>query len=356
MLSRHSAALVSAMLMGSLDCAHAAPPAPLAPPAPGLPPLPASFAGVLPCADCEGIRYELDLRPGEVYFLRLTYLGKGEAAVFDDVGQWSLMDTEPVLVLRGGGEAPGFFSISSPERLRKRDIEGHEIVSSLPYELERTEPYAPLVPRLRLRGMYAYLADAAWFEECLTGLRLPVAMEADNAALERAYGALQREPGQPVLAIVEGTIEPRPRRDGEGKVESLVPLRFERFWPGETCGARGVTSGLVGTRWVLVRLGEQPVVVTDGSREPHLVLTQDGRVQGSGGCNRLLGGYLLEGASLELTQLAATRMFCPEGMETEAAFTAALTAARTWKILGSHLELYGEDGALVARLEARELE
>ena len=31
--------------------------------------LPALYSGVLPCADCEGIRYELDLRADSVYFL-----------------------------------------------------------------------------------------------------------------------------------------------------------------------------------------------------------------------------------------------------------------------------------------------
>ncbi len=35
------------------------------------------FSVVLPCADCEGIRYTLNLQPGNLFYLRQTYLGKG---------------------------------------------------------------------------------------------------------------------------------------------------------------------------------------------------------------------------------------------------------------------------------------
>jgi len=40
--------------------------------------------------------------------------------------------------------------------------------------------------------MFRYLADAAQFEECLTGRSYPVAMEGDYLALERAYLALPK--------------------------------------------------------------------------------------------------------------------------------------------------------------------
>ena len=46
-------------------------------------------------------------------------------------------------------------------------------------------------------------------------------------------------------------------------------------------------------------------------------------------------------------------MACPEGMETEAAFTAALSKVRTWQIIGEHLEVYDADDAFLARFERR---
>ena len=42
-------------------------------PAAVLDPPPATFTGNLPCADCPGIRYHLNLFADHVFFLRMTY-------------------------------------------------------------------------------------------------------------------------------------------------------------------------------------------------------------------------------------------------------------------------------------------
>jgi putative lipoprotein len=39
--------------------------------------LPSGFSGELPCADCPGIRYTLNLFPEKAFYLRLTYPGEG---------------------------------------------------------------------------------------------------------------------------------------------------------------------------------------------------------------------------------------------------------------------------------------
>ena len=52
--------------------------------------LPASFSGELPCADCPGIRYALNLFPDKSFFLGTTYSGRGEGKPVDDIGRWNL--------------------------------------------------------------------------------------------------------------------------------------------------------------------------------------------------------------------------------------------------------------------------
>jgi copper homeostasis protein (lipoprotein) len=71
--------------------------------------LPASFSGDLPCADCPGIRYQLDLFPDRVFFLRMTYLGEGRS--FDGIGAWAISSDDKTLILKGGREAPDRFAI-----------------------------------------------------------------------------------------------------------------------------------------------------------------------------------------------------------------------------------------------------
>ena len=201
-----------------------------------LGPLPASFAGVLPCADCPGIRYQLDLYPDQAFVLRTTYLEREPDNVLDDIGGFLLGSEPRTLVLMGGRAAPMQFRIEDPARLRLLDLNGRQMVSDLNYDLTRTPTFTPVEPQLVLRGMYQYLADAGRLEECLTRWRLPVAQEADNVALERAYLAARSAPGEALLVSLEGQIASRPKMDGDGQELTLVPLRFIGVRPGASCG------------------------------------------------------------------------------------------------------------------------
>lgn len=119
---------------------------------------------------------------------------------------------------------------------------------------------------------------------------------------------------------------------------------------------RGRDASLEDTYWKLTRLGNEPVTMTDGQREPYLVFHgKTGRLAGFGGCNRLLGTYKLNEGTLSLSPIASTRMACAEGSETEAKFLAALERVHFWKIVGQHLELFDSARAFLARFEAREL-
>ena len=94
----------------------------------------------------------------------------------------------------------------------------------------------------RLRGRFTYMADAAIFEPCRSGEKLPVSMEADYLAAERAYLESRPEPGSPVLMTVEGRIEPRPPMEGDGMVDMFVIDRFVAVHPGEECGESPAVS------------------------------------------------------------------------------------------------------------------
>lgn len=46
-----------------------------------------SYAGTLPCADCEGIKTELSVYSDNTYVLKETYLGKGDGKPFESTGK-----------------------------------------------------------------------------------------------------------------------------------------------------------------------------------------------------------------------------------------------------------------------------
>ncbi len=318
---------------------------------------PTSYEGELPCADCPGIFYHLDLFEDGVFFLRTTYLGRGTAAIFDTIGSWTQAGGEARLALFGDPEAPMLFRVVDPRTLRKLDTEGRDIDSSLNYDLRRKDTVGTVEPRLTMRGMYRYMADAALFEECLSGRRFRVAQEADNIALERAYLKAQQQPGEALLVSLQGRIAERPAMEGDTMVLTVVPEHFIGVWPGETCGARMTTSELFDTRWELTRLGDEPIVLAENQRAPYLVLdSEDQRISGFGGCNRLNGSFEIEGRSITFGPMAVTKMACIPGGDTERAFLAALKKATSFHKTAHHLEFLDAEGTMVARFEARYVE
>jgi copper homeostasis protein (lipoprotein) len=117
-------------------------------------------------------------------------------------------------------------------------------------------------------------------------------------------------------------------------------------------GAAGASVPLEKTEWKLVRLGETAVKGDDLHRQPQIVLDPaTHRVSGSGGCNRIMGGYELKGEKLTFGQMASTMMACANGMETERDFLKALGLVKQWKVAGRQLELMDGSGKVVAVFE-----
>jgi len=205
----------------------------------------------------------------------------------------------------------------------------------------------------RLRGLYRYLADAASFFDCTSGDQFPVLDGAAGVVLQRAYLAARGAPGAPMLATVDARIVARAPADGGAPRPMLEVERFVVIAPQAQCEV--IASGQVpleDTAWKLTALRGQPVTVADPLRQPHIMLQpEQHRVSGSGGCNRLAGGYTLAGDRLTFGRTAATMMACP-GMAQERAFLDALSAVARWQIDGQQLLLRDARGEVVLRFDA----
>ncbi|MBK9063965.1 MAG: copper resistance protein NlpE N-terminal domain-containing protein [Acidobacteria bacterium] len=228
--------MVATLLLAAplLRAAHAGgPPTPAAPH--GLH-LPATFTGDLPCADCEAVRWHLDVWPDGVFHLHREWLGR--SAVRDEIGTWRIEKERKALVLSRGGEMPLQVEITGPDTLRALDIDGRPIVSSLPYALKSDGTLRPADLTLNLAGEMTYMADAARFTECRTSRCYPVAMEADFVAMERGYRKTVKEPGAKLYVTFEGSILDRPKMEGDGAERTVVVTRFIKALPDEWCKGR----------------------------------------------------------------------------------------------------------------------
>ncbi|TVQ53419.1 MAG: META domain-containing protein [Rhodobacteraceae bacterium] len=128
--------------------------------------------------------------------------------------------------------------------------------------------------------------------------------------------------------------------------DAPLSLRMVRVAAAEETAA----APLVGPRWRLVAMGEAPVE-TEGQREPpHLEFADDGGVFGSGGCNRLRGGYELgEGGQISFGPAASTMMACDDDtMMRERGFFGVMEIAERYVIEGDRLTLIANDAPVAA--------
>lgn len=320
-------------------------------------PQPGPYVGLLPCADCPGTQWRLDLYEDNSFHLRVEYQDRPEARQ-DDLGRWQAQDDGGTLLLQGQRGAPLRLAQDGPEKLTLLDGAGPAIEAPHRPSLVRSLSLPPLEPQLRLRGLLSLQEGRARLRECVSGRDMAVAMEEGDAAeMERAWR--QRAPDGSLLATLEARIVPRVNAEGRMR-PTVVVERFERLGPGASCespaAAAAAPAPLLGTAWRLVRLGAQPLLDEERLRGPQLQLRGQpaGVLNGSGGCNRIDGRYRVEGAGLQFEDVEATRLACAVGMEQEQRFMDALQAARGWRIEGRELELLDAAGRAVARFEAGE--
>lgn len=135
-----------------------------------------------------------------------------------------------------------------------------------------------------------------------------------------------------------------------------VDVILQRVEP--TRATIGAQVPLLQTYWRLLEIEEEPLnaPAQEGAAQPHLMLQADEpRVTGSGGCNRFLGDYALQGGNLEFASLVSTLRLCLDGGAAESRYLQTLRGVRSYAQQGRQLLLKGEDGKPLLRFEAVEL-
>ena len=183
---------------------------------------PATYSGVLPCADCPGIDHSLTLRSGGLYLLRRTYQDK-PAGNHTETGRWQ---AENGLLILSNGLATQLFDIVDATTLRQLDSTAQAIKTKANLDLRRTEQLDPISDTLDWRGEFVYMADAATFTDCASGIRWPVATGEDYLAAERNYSKSRKKPGaNPSWLILRANWRVHPAMEG-APVEQMVITKF----------------------------------------------------------------------------------------------------------------------------------
>jgi heat shock protein HslJ len=104
------------------------------------------------------------------------------------------------------------------------------------------------------------------------------------------------------------------------------------------------TVALTGSPWQLISYHSGNALLSNRVTERiSAVFGEDGRLQGSAGCNRYFATYETRGEEIQLGPVSSTRKICPESeeiMETETGYLAALGGAARFEIRDQHLTLF----------------
>ena len=132
-----------------------APPVAAEPPAPVTPVTPpaefdvrafsGTFAGVLPCAACQGIDTRVDLNPDGTFRLVETYQGQADGGPFEITGTWTAESAGKQILLDpdSKSEPDHRYDIVSPDEIRMLDLEGKATASAQNNSLHRQAAPTP---------------------------------------------------------------------------------------------------------------------------------------------------------------------------------------------------------------------
>lgn len=106
---------------------------------------------------------------------------------------------------------------------------------------------------------------------------------------------------------------------------------------------------LIGTSWLAEDIGGRGVI---DYAQTTISFDADGRVSGSGGCNRYFGPVTIQENMITFGVLGSTRRACPPAlMDQEQKFFNALAASRSYRFEepGHRLVFLGEDDDFLVR-------
>jgi len=213
-----------------------------------------------------------------------------------------------------------------------------------------------------LRGTAAYRERIALPSKAVVEVKLLDVSRADAPArvISETRVSGRRIPAHWTLRFDSREIEPRRSYALQARIllgEELLFINTQRhaifaggrddtaIWVQRIAGrdqAESTPASPIGN-WRLLSLGgaEVPASITTT-----LALAVDGKVSGSGGCNRFAGSATIKGATIRFSRMVSTMMACqPEMMDQERRFLDALEKVRRWERQRDTGQLVLRDGS-----------
>lgn len=189
--------------------------------------LPGVYTGTFPCDGCPGIQTTLWLRSDGRFFIRQTFPGDdgGEAMNAYNLGRWSWIAGDDVLVLNGAGPARTFARPDFDTLLMRTH-------SDIEHRLSRDPGSPDFSSTINMAGMMSMHGGSTSFAECLTGFAAPVKQGAEFDRFLHQYRSAGGR-GKSVYVELEG----RFIWADDGALKLISIERFITIKTGRSCGS-----------------------------------------------------------------------------------------------------------------------
>ncbi|MBO9702191.1 MAG: copper resistance protein NlpE N-terminal domain-containing protein [Sporocytophaga sp.] len=198
------------------------------------------YIGVLPCADCPGIRKELKLthdpekQEGD-FELKQNYIER-DTTTYLTKGYWKSTigneDSHSALLIQtypeGQKKADNFLKITT-EQLVDCGKKTTPPKDQYPYVLYKVKK-----PSVKLSGYFRYFADAATFRKCKAKTPMIVEPVILYKYAEQVYMHQKKNPGEEIYFTIEGYTEKKPGESGQTR-EYLTITKVLDIKPGFKC-------------------------------------------------------------------------------------------------------------------------
>ncbi|WP_374665521.1 META domain-containing protein [Acinetobacter sp.] len=106
--------------------------------------------------------------------------------------------------------------------------------------------------------------------------------------------------------------------------------------------------------WIATQIGNTEIQTSPSSRNIPSIQFDEAtkRVSGSDGCNRLTGAYAAGNDTLNMSQLASTRMACLNNGDLAQKYNEALSKVTHYQVFGKTLKLMDRHGNLLIQYES----
>lgn len=320
-----------------------------------------TYSGVIPCADCPGILYEISFDDNQQYRASSTYIGESNRP-FTEQGSWEVK-SDTVIVLQGDSSKSSRRLALKDSALVMLDQEGKQITGSLAdhFILDRKEASAEEDSMkwadLREQGVDFRAAgnepswgltidyDSGINFHTLGGDSIQVSvpdMKQDTASKARTF---QVETESGALSVALHPTGCMDDMSGEVFTHGVVVDYDGTTYRG--CGNIINERYALHDFWTLHALEGTEISAQDSLRKVPAIQfdLKNNKVYGNNSCNQFNGSLTVKDNSLSFGQMISTKMACPGDME--ARFMDALQRVNSYTVGQGELKLLSDNDTLM---------